>query len=80
MPRQPHDPVDVAALSSRRRSDSPVPQEHTFELTGDFAPRDWSRLGRRVLVEAWRRTTEELAHRRPVSPPVVPAPRPETDE
>ncbi len=39
------------------------------------APQDWSELGRRVLAEAWRRTTDELAARAmPAQEPVVPAP------
>jgi hypothetical protein len=74
MPRPLDDTFDVVASSSRRSSGVPVPQEHTAVPDADPAPRDWSQLGRRVLAEAWRRTTEELAARHTRSAtPVVPA-------
>jgi hypothetical protein len=61
------------------RGDDPVgdvPQEHTPHTTcANPSARDWSQLGRRVLAEAWRRTTDELADRqRPDAMPAVPAP------
>lgn len=42
-------------------ADCCVPQEHNQQPTD--SARDWSFLGRRVLAEALRRTTDELARR-----------------
>ncbi|MGD8453444.1 MAG: hypothetical protein PVJ57_16650 [Phycisphaerae bacterium] len=36
--------------------------------TTDSTPRDWSELGRRVLAEALRRATDELALRNAMTP------------
>lgn len=60
--------------------DPPEPRVHAEHAAGgDFPPNDWSLLGRRVLAEAWQRTTDELAARDKLGqPPDVPAPGPET--
>ncbi len=78
MPRPLDNTIDFVASSSRRLSGVPVTQEHIAVPDADSTPRDWSQLGRRVLAEAWHRTTEELAARHARSAtPVVPASLPE---
>lgn len=68
----PDSPRTTHCVSTGRR----VPQEHT--KANDSVPRDWSQLGRRVLTEALRRATDELAARkRDGQTPVVPAPNSE---
>lgn len=56
------------------------PATHGLGTGDDPASDGWSQLGRRVLAEAWRRTTEEFATlRRAAVSPVVPAPGVETE-
>lgn len=76
MARQ-YDPVRGAA--SDALCPAPAARRPRDPVAGDsFAPKNWNRLGRRVLVEAWRRFTEDLAPRPSSgSPPVVPVPSPE---
>ena len=75
MDRQHLDTLDPATTSTREPPNGSVPQEHTAAADEGSPPRDWSRLGRRVLAEAWRRTTDEFAARQTSrAGPVVPAP------
>lgn len=70
---------DPAGSRRRESSERYVPQEHTGVSDNDSAPRDWSQLGRRVLAEAWRRTTDDVAGQVATATPVVPAPRSEEE-
>lgn len=71
-------PLEDAFDPTRRTASEPgnVPQEHETPWANptpapdDSLPQDWSQLGRRVLAEAWRRTTEEVARRRGATPVV----------
>ncbi len=55
-----------------------VPQEHNQATDENALLRDWSQLGRRVMAQAWRRFTDDLADSQDNSAtPVVPAPHPE---
>lgn len=71
-----HDRFDTfdPTLSGSHAWSAQVPQEHTSLPGQDSPPSDWSQLGRQVLAEAWRRTTEESASRRPQATPAVSAP------
>lgn len=75
MARTPLNTPDPARSKRHARFDGQVPQEHTGAPNPDSPPRDWSHMGRRVLAEAWRRTTDDLATR-PLAGagPAVPAP------
>jgi hypothetical protein len=67
-------PQNPAPSAAKRYSRGPAPQEVARHVV-DSQPRDWSQLGRRVMAEAWRRTTEELAARQAAeAKPAVPAP------
>jgi hypothetical protein len=52
---------------------------HSQERAADSPPRDWSQIGRRVLAEAWRRITEDLAARRTPGP-VATVPHPDGED
>ena len=89
MKRPLDDTFDPSLTACRPPIAGQVPQEHAGRPPvgqtpakggpdDDSSPRDWSQLGRRVLAEAWHRTTEELAARHARSAtPVVPASLPE---
>lgn len=80
MQRTPTDSLNAATSLSREPSDPHVPQEHTLAADADPAPRDWSQWGRRVLAEAWRRTTEDLRSRSSAgTTPADSAPQAEAD-
>lgn len=76
--RPPFDDASDPTPSPIARPSGPVPQEHNHRQHSDTLPRDWSQLGRQVLAEAWRRTTDAIAARQQSgATPVVPAPNPE---
>ncbi len=53
-----------SVLYSRNALPPAVPvATHDAPASNSLPPADWSDLGRRVLAEAWRRTTDELAAR-----------------
>ena len=80
MQRKMTDSLNAATSQSRELSDPHVPQEHTLAADVDSAPRDWSHWGRRVMAEAWRRTTEDLRSRSSAgTTPADPTPRTEAN-
>lgn len=72
-----HDNSFDPTTSALHPSASPsVPQEHNAKRAdADSSPRDWSQLGRRVLAEAWRRTTDDVVRQPTPATPADPAPR-----
>jgi len=65
----------AGAESRTHTSPARRPATHGIIREHDSASDGWSQLGRRVLAEAWRRTTDEFATlRRATGSPVVPAP------
>jgi hypothetical protein len=52
---------------------------HPRRPVDDSPPRDWSQMGRRILAEAWRRITDDLAARHTPGPETN-APRPGTED
>jgi len=59
--------VGQPSVRAGESSGGTVPQEH-IRQPGDSALRDWSQLGRRVLAEAWRRFTDDVARHSAATP------------
>lgn len=72
MPSPQHDVSHPDASPFCEPSAGCVPQEHLLPAH-DSAPRDWSRLGRWVLAEAWRRFTDDAGAHAGVASPIVSA-------
>jgi hypothetical protein len=79
MPKRKDETFDPTPSPTPAAANEPVPQEHTALSPHDAPlPTDWSHLGRRVLAEAWQRTTDAVATRRAsTATPAVPAPHAE---
>ena len=78
MPRHESGTVDPA-VSSRRATANDAGARPLPPPT-DSRPRDWSKLGRRVLAEALRRATDELVKRSAPKAPASVVPRSSPEE